>query len=209
MTEQTVHIPAHARSLILAAAQEAASVVTWTDREKLLSGLYTKHQEDANEELGALAAQIDELRVAFEARRAVLGEQGQRIASELADAGRRKDQHFEDAQDARQTLLDWCARRGVDPATLPTVTATESSGPLPVVSTGPQGALPSGVEVATAEEIRERFDLHRGELRPVLPDGDTTTTRADMGGLLIGGEAPEAPFHPGDPDSDDTGRIDA
>ncbi|MFC5744778.1 hypothetical protein [Actinomadura rugatobispora] len=149
MTEQ--RIPPYAHALILAAAQEDRDVTTWTAREKELSDAYTEHQKRATAERDRIEARLAAARRETEQQLNALDQEGRRIASDLADAARRKDRHVTDAAEARRMVTDWCTRHGID--------ATA----LPAVDTGPLPAVPA--------EVAERRDLLRALTQEAVEAG--------------------------------------
>jgi hypothetical protein len=128
------HIPAHAQTLRLAAAQEAARATQWAGRETDLSQRYTQHQTWAEGERARIQAELEQARAKAKAQLDALDATGKTLATDLAEAGRRKDQHATDGQDAQTSWLEWCTRHGIDPKTLP---------PVPVADTGPLPAVPA------------------------------------------------------------------
>ncbi|WUI02073.1 hypothetical protein OHR68_09785 [Spirillospora sp. NBC_00431] len=185
MTDQ--HIPPHAHGLMLAAAQEAHNHTRWTVREQDLSKRYGDHQAWADTEKTRIRAELEKAAAAAQATFDQIDATGKKLAADLADAARRKDQHAADAEEAQAMVLDWCARRGIDPATLP---------PVPVVDTGPLPAIGAVPESPRPPSVGQSQPLPL--VAPPAPaEPSPLTTRVDP--LPAGGEEPApGPFPGGD-----------
>ncbi|MFC9973608.1 hypothetical protein ACFVH6_22205 [Spirillospora sp. NPDC127200] len=205
MTEQTTpHIPAYTHGLRIAAAEAAAAVTKWTVTEQNLSHQFTEHQQAADAERAKIRAHLEAEHARAQQRFDALDEEARRLSADLAEAARRKDAYAEEAHDAQTMVLDWCTRKGIDPATLPPLptSLTETSQPQslpapPVVPPAPPKGPAWMAEQDRIEddEDRTRDDAHVYQAGPL-------TTRTD---LPAGGAPDGAPFRP----SQDDGGPDA
>jgi hypothetical protein len=206
MTETQMHIPQHIDMTRRIAAQETASVTALTVQEQQLQAEYDRHQAEYDAEQKRIEA---ELRAAAEQGKAHLDRLaavGKRMNGQVQDIGIRLERHRKEAEQAQQSVADWCTRQGINPSDLPPLPDT---GPLPVVAAEPK-PLPTveqfpdqGVEIVrhpttpafdvvrALPAIEEPDGLLAQGAAMANPNGDPNTTQVD------GGDGPTRPFQGG------------
>lgn len=218
MSEQQIHIPAEIREALTAAEQRAHEA--W-ERDKEATQIKAQ-MDDLKRTIDGLERDMRDL----EQRRTQAREKLARHSASLAAKGIERDSFGEAARRYRRMAELLAAEEGV---ALPVPSG--GTGPQPAVTSGghPIVSSPERMSQVCAEGLHDqcqghdsrggchcpspahaqvlRFDqgglLPMGEHRPVLPDGDTTTTRADTPLPVppAGGDpAADASFHRGDPD---------
>lgn len=135
-----LHIPTHIDMTRRIAVQETATVTDLTVTEQKLRVQYDEHQQGAAAERDRIEAELRAVREQADKRLAALAEDERRLGGELTDVGRRLRQHRDEAEQAQQSIADWCTRQGVSPADLPPLRDT---GPMPVVA-APKAIEPGG-----------------------------------------------------------------
>lgn len=126
-----LHIPTHIDMTRRIAVQETATVTDLTVTEQQLRAQYDEHQREAAAERDRIEAELRAVREQADKRLAALADDERRLAGELTDVGRRLQQHRDEAEQAQQSIADWCTRQGVSPGDLPPLRDT---GPMPVVA---------------------------------------------------------------------------
>lgn len=137
-----LQIPPHIDMTRRIAVDLAVTVATLGDTEQQLRGQLDEHQRDAATERDRIEAELVAARERAEKHLTALAETERRLTGELIDVGRRLQQHRDEAEQAQQSVADWCTRRAIDPADLPPLT-----GPIPAIPAEPT-ALPPAADPA-------------------------------------------------------------
>jgi hypothetical protein len=201
-------IPPHIDMTRRIAADLAATVTRLTVTEQQLKQQLDEHQRDAAAERDRIEAELRAAREKAEAHLAALAETERRLTGELTGVGRQLQQHRDEAEQAQQSIADWCTRRAIDPSTLP---------PLP--DTGPLLAIPAPEPQTRKPLLREltqeaveagTYGEPAPGMEPKLPSLEVSDAvleagrrAADPGATRVdaGGDGPaEGPF-PGDVES--------